>query len=333
MENTGYLKYNAELVFPVAEGFTVNVKINEPAYLFSNQYSVRGRHYHIFVKLQDCSPLDFSVTANMQHIEDVTISMCEGLSGSIILKKLKQFAESIGVKRIRFLDASYIPITRCGADVKFSLKTLYLLTEGKTWYHSQGYTADFNDTSIELMLNQITIPMNEFIQKLEKALVSLENFEYIRQKCITDEDGTVVEHTCLNELLSVLNVSHLDFGEVTVQQYFKVLSIMLKGQETDCTTIIKICELIDLIDQSAVLMAPEAILKLLDIPSETVEKMAVASVPSETVEKMAVASVPRTKKERFKILGQTPAGGKRTRKSRRNRTKKKYKKKTKTRRR
>lgn len=220
-----------------------------------------GPDYFIDIRYRDCQFTSMYILPVRGEINDIKLAKCieedyNYNKGPFILRKIEEFARLIGVKTIKLNDLSTFSIPGC--DVEFSLRTLYLLTKGMTWYHSQGYNANLGPDQLQVMNNQISVSMNEFTEKLKAKLVN-DNDYVIRCDTVRGNDGEkIITKHFLDSLLNELNVSHLDLRTCTVKEYFTRISDMLKDEKTDCPTLTKIGYLLKFIFDSNMLLFYDA---------------------------------------------------------------------------
>lgn len=125
--------------------------------LFGDEYKLSYRN--VSEKIENC--ITFIITSKFNITLD-RVDKCN-FSGSINILKFENFARNNGFKYINLEYESYIH--KCG--ISYSLKLLYILTKGQSWYNSLGYNyIDKNkDYSSILLLNLI-----DFLNYIKKNI-------------------------------------------------------------------------------------------------------------------------------------------------------------------
>ena len=225
---------------------------------------VLGPTFQVEVWYKDCLFTSIVVSEDCSRIEVTKIAKCyqdgyEYNKGPLILRKIEMFAQLIGVRHIQLDDGSAFGVSKC-PNLIFSLKTLYLLTKGMTWYHSQGYDSTLTDTDKQVMKNQIEVPMYQFIEKL-KAILPTNFLDYCTSEHCETEEGNegepvIIQHTQLDSLLTRINIG---FDQLTtVREYFKFIWEKIKDKSTECETLSDISNLLNYIDQSHLVLSYNA---------------------------------------------------------------------------
>jgi len=99
-------------------------------------------------------------------IDDIIIDLslidgCDNVKESI--DKLETLAKESNIHKIILEDGSHIIIPIDGKDYNFSLKILYILCHGFSWYNSIGYKSTNYDNEVIHNLPIINLPLFEFI--------------------------------------------------------------------------------------------------------------------------------------------------------------------------
>lgn len=157
------------------------------------------------------------------------VNKCLGNTGSMLLTKMEQIAKKIHATTISLEDDSNIVFQ--DERIKISLKTLYLLTTGKTWYNSNGYYGKNDD----------------FVRNKELIRMSVRDFLNL---CAESSSSSSNENALLNaqEINDATGLS----VEVPVNKYFTKVKTLLKNMDDNDTLLQPIHDLIDFIDKSNV---------------------------------------------------------------------------------
>ena len=118
------------------------------------------------------------------------LKKCNGLegSGTNSMKKLKLFANKFNYILVIESDDSEIT-TRDGFE--FSIKLLYILSTGITWYNKLGFY-EKNEKENTIVLNEfIKKPINDFKDYLDKPIMTPELIEYLQ----TNYEGKTIQES------------------------------------------------------------------------------------------------------------------------------------------
>ena len=156
-----------------------------------------------------CIYLELYINTDTIHVNNIDNCEDPGM-GRSLLTKVEELAREIGRTKITLVDSSKIKINVNSV----SLKTLYLLTTGQSWYNSLGYICP--DTH---------------------AAYYEENQQMITTTSVLDFVETVKKHTRdthtenrIDELFLEINQTYypeLD-GTMTIQEYFTIVKNILK---------------------------------------------------------------------------------------------------------
>ena len=131
-------------------------------------------YYNIYTKDgKHCLELELSLDDH--SIEVYSLEKC-GSNGTFLLKKLEEYARSVGVKEIKLGDSSSI-YTNCidesGEEISINLPYLKLLTKGQSWYNSLGYfSSHSNAEETERIANLPCVEAIELSKIKKKDIIS-----------------------------------------------------------------------------------------------------------------------------------------------------------------
>uniref|UniRef100_A0A6C0E9W4 Uncharacterized protein n=1 Tax=viral metagenome TaxID=1070528 RepID=A0A6C0E9W4_9ZZZZ len=142
---------------------TIINKIFEP-HLYDITYKNKYIPHHYYITEKENNDFCFSITINENHIYISSISKCGKNTGSSLLSKIDELANSIeNINYITLVDSSDIKIY----DSNIDLAILKILTKGESWYNSLGFFSsnyknekDYNEKNIR------NIPINNVFDLL-----------------------------------------------------------------------------------------------------------------------------------------------------------------------
>jgi len=149
-----------------------------------------------------------------------------GSNGTFLIKKLEEYARSVGVKEIKLCDSSNI-YTNCidesGEEIFIDLAYLKLLTKGQSWYNSLGYfSSHSNAEETERIAN---LPCGDAIslsKDKEKEIICM-----LAKKFYTEDEVESKNEDVKYKARKILNGSRRLFPDadlnLTVREYLKAI--------------------------------------------------------------------------------------------------------------
>ena len=181
----------------------------------------------IQIPSSSCAYLELYISTSEENKNDIhvhTLDNCEEeKKGSELLMLVEELAQRIGSKKITLLDASRI---KWGSQ-SVSLKTLYNLTTGQSWYNSLGY----------ICLNN---PYGSYA----------ENYEFNKRKIRTTKVSDFIEevkdntHDRLTEemidnLFREITDTHHELNpEMNIQDYFTIVKKILRERSSSVVVLL-----------------------------------------------------------------------------------------------
>jgi hypothetical protein len=197
-----------------------------PEEQYSSNINVREKITHCKIKDKDINK-NLCVFFSIDYEKTTTIVLkfvnkCLGNTGSMLLTKMEQLAKRIHATAICLEDESNIVFQ--DERIKISLKTLYLLTTGKTWYNANGYYGKNDD----------------FVRNNELVRMSVRDFLNL---CFRTNENVLLNVQEIND------ATGLSFEE-PVNKYFSKIKTLLKTMDDNDALLQPIHKLIDFIDKS-----------------------------------------------------------------------------------
>ena len=196
---------------------------------------------------------------NTPIIKVILLNKCHGNSGSTLLRKLEQLAKRMGITTIILEDESNIEFN--DNTIKISLRILYLLTTGETWYNFNGYYGENDD----------------FVRNKELIRMSVRDFLNL---CSEQNEVEVNLDRIYNALRMIdegLGLSVLD----DVKKYFTRIKTLLKSMEDDDVLLQPIHDVIDFIDKSNIFKGSDIYTKHVKISKRISERSSSGSSNSD----------------------------------------------------
>ena len=200
---------------------------------------------------KQCLKLSF----NRKTIKVIDLDKC-GSNGTFLLKKLEEYARSVGIEKIKLLDGSLIR-TDClddfGEEISINLAFLKLLTKGKSWYNSLGYlSSDSNaeeiaalpcekaillckkekiDTIRKFYSNKLR-SLHERLERIKATTLDFETSQIFIDTQYEIENNEVIIESRIDEVKRetrmILNVSRrlfprVDLEKITVREYLNTI--------------------------------------------------------------------------------------------------------------
>jgi len=247
----------------------------------TNKYNIRdeksfnrlaGKEYDTFYisdkRNDNCIEFEiFKDVLNKLIIHINHLNKCAGGSGTFLLNSIDELAKLVDVKIIRLEDGSRINDDNC--RISYPLKTLYILTTGRSWYNSLGYmlsTENPDTTQEEIDINhEMLINMNivDFInlckikqmEKYKDNLYKKLSEEEKEKKQIDNEIRITDEIQHILQKLDSYKTTISDLNtDLNVKDYFKFVKDILKNSDgNNCDTIEFLSYLIEFINNSGIL--------------------------------------------------------------------------------
>jgi hypothetical protein len=178
---------------------------------------------------------------NKQIIYIKYLDKCASSSGTNLLNILEQYAIERGdIYQIVLNDASDIYV----CNVNISLRYLYLLTTGLSWYNKLGYISDY--TSSEKEHNIIEIQKN-FANNLYGLLTNTSNYSNIYDKLLQlfpdiniEPEPEIIFVKIVEKINNIIDPESLEedpfslIETFTIQDFFVILHNYIKNHSSQC---------------------------------------------------------------------------------------------------
>jgi len=169
--------------------YSSNIKFIKNIYKFYIFYSSNTNIIHVQIgphienrqTYNDNYCLLFNINLNYKKLYDVDLRKCSSLSGTEILNILEKIAKKFILNEIHLEDVSHINIiSSTNKEYGLSLKNMYILSEGLSWYNKFGYiSSNFEE---EIIYNQRIMDM-ELLEYMSLILES--NNNYLKEKILS----------------------------------------------------------------------------------------------------------------------------------------------------
>jgi hypothetical protein len=159
-----YYKYKQKyLNYKKLIGGSLSILSKKEKEVYEKGKKLFGTNPAIFRELFTIFTIDLCCIFNIiDDIIDLTlIDGCDNVKESI--DKLEKLAKESNIHKIILEDGSHIIIPIDSKDYNFSLKFLYILCYGFSWYNSIGYKSTKYDNEVIHNLPIINLPLFEFI--------------------------------------------------------------------------------------------------------------------------------------------------------------------------
>lgn len=183
---------------------------------------LNGTIYVIIQKpSSSCAYLELYISAseeNKNNIHVHTLDNCdEETKGRDFLMLVEELAQRIGSKQITLLDASRI---KWGSQ-SVSLKTLYNLTTGQSWYNSLGYIC------LDNQYGSHAVNYEDNKRKIRTTKVS----DFIEE--VKDKTHDTLTEKMIDDLfVEITNAHHELNPEMNIQDYFTIVKKMLRERSS-----------------------------------------------------------------------------------------------------
>ena len=164
------------------------------------------------------------ITIEIHHTAEPFINIawvqkCFEKTGPYLLKQVENLALRLQINKINLTDESTLPIK----NSTISLKTLYFLTTGRSWYNTKGYFAKNQPEQDEYNMELITHSVAELIELCR--IKRIESDEYTDSQMAAFEE--ILEYSIgeIQQTLSNLNI------ELPTNVYFSIVREQLKNED------------------------------------------------------------------------------------------------------
>lgn len=163
----------------------------------------------------------FNMNINNKILYDVHLSKCLLLSGTKILNILEKIAKKFRLNEIHLEDASYINIiSSTNKEYNLSLKNIYILSDGISWYNKFGYiSSNFEE---EIIHNQkiMEMKLSDYM-----SLILETNVNYLEEK-ISRSYNLIKNQFNINNLNSRLIIMiKKNIKKIIIEKYGRNINI------------------------------------------------------------------------------------------------------------
>jgi len=149
-------------------------------------YDIKYKNDDYYVTEKENNDFCFSITINENHIYISSISKCGKNTGSSLLSKIDELANSIeNINYITLVDSSDIKIY----DSDIDLAILKILTKGESWYNSLGFFS--SNYKNEKLYNEKyrNTPLNELLDLCKN--ISIKEFSEKNKNNANNDDNYI----------------------------------------------------------------------------------------------------------------------------------------------